>query len=482
MRSRLRPTVGRAWRATSQEATLLLRAARLDADDVQAIRDRRLRATLRHAAMHSRGWRQRLAESGVVIDRRVVLDRFEQLPPLARRELASDHHRFEIEDLSRRHAYRNTSGGSTGEPVEFVQDRNYLRWTRAVKATFDAFTGYVAGQPKFVIWGAASRDTSRHPPLSTRLRHWGKHETWVDAYRMEPAVMGRWAGIVNELRPVQILGYAESLDVWAQFLLDEAIRIRPPRAVMATAGTLNQQMRDTIEAGLGAPVFDRYGSREVSDIACETSRHDGLVIAPLHVHVEIVGTDGTPLGPGEEGEVLVTSLTNAAMPLLRYRIGDRAVWDSDPRDARTWQRRDVQQSPSLLVPVAWPRLARVTGRVTEHFVAADGALVHAGALRTRLYGIKGIRSYQLVQHTPTRVEVLIAVEDDDSAEVIPEIEGRLGPALAELLRGRIDLEVSRVADIEVPPSGKHRHTRCLVADVDERSAPSRDHSDRSEGR
>lgn len=482
MTSRLRPVAGRAWRATSQEATLLLRAAGLDAEDVKTIRDQRLRATLRHAAMHSLGWRQRLAEAGVVIDGRVFLERFEQLPPLARRDLASDPHRFEIRELSRRHAYENASGGSTGEPVRFVQDRSYLRWTRAVKAIFDAFTGYVAGQPKFVIWGAASRDTTRHAPFSTRLRHWGKNETWADAYRMEPAAMGRWAGIVNELGPVQILGYAESLEVWARFLLDEAIRIRPPKAVMATAGTLTQQMRDTIETGLGAPVFDRYGSREVSDIACETSQHDGLAIAPLHVHVEIVGADGTPLGPGDEGEVLVTSLTNGAMPLLRYRIGDQAVWDSDPQDARTWQRRDGQHSPSTLVPVAWPRLARVTGRVTDHFVAADGALVYAGALRTRLYGIKGIRSYQLVQHTTTRVELLLALEKGTPAEVIAEIEGRLGPALDELLRGRIELEVSRVTEIDVPPSGKHRHTRCLVADADERSGRFTDRTDGSEGR
>ena len=90
---------------------------------------------------------------------------------------------------------------------------------------------------------------------------------------------------------------------------------------MVTAGTLFEPIRQTIESVFQAPVFNRYGSREVGDIACECEAHSGLHVALPTQFVEILRPDGTAAGPGEIGEIVVTSLTNFAMPLIRYRIG-----------------------------------------------------------------------------------------------------------------------------------------------------------------
>jgi phenylacetate-CoA ligase len=60
------------------------------------------------------------------------------------------------------------------------------------------------------------------------------------------------------------------------------------------------------------------------------------VAAPLH-YVEILRDDGSPAAVGEQGEVVVTSLVNYAMPHIRYRIGDVACWsDRNCECGRHW--------------------------------------------------------------------------------------------------------------------------------------------------
>ena len=92
-----------------------------------------------------------------------------------------------------------------------------------------------------------------------------------------------------------------------------------------TADTLRDHMRARIERVYGCPVTNRYGSRELGDIAGQCSAVQGLHVFPWANYVEVVDDAGRPVGPGEEGELAVTSLINRAMPLIRYRIGDRGI-------------------------------------------------------------------------------------------------------------------------------------------------------------
>ena len=84
-------------------------------------------------------------------------------------------------------------------------------------------------------------------------------------------------------------------------------------------------MREEIERAFGCPVLNRYGSREVANVAAERVPGRGLEIFTYTHLLEVVDADGRPCGPGEEGDILVTCLANYAMPIIRYRIGDRAV-------------------------------------------------------------------------------------------------------------------------------------------------------------
>ena len=74
---------------------------------------------------------------------------------------------------------------------------------------------------------------------------------------------------------------------------------------------------------------DRYGSREFGNMAMSCEQEDGLHVIPTAAIIEILRPDGSPAEPGELGEIVITSLTARAMPMIRYRIGDTGVWAED---------------------------------------------------------------------------------------------------------------------------------------------------------
>ena len=78
------------------------------------------------------------------------------------------------------------------------------------------------------------------------------------------------------------------------------------------------------EAILQSRLFPHYGSREMAlggAITCPA--HEGMHLRENHVIAEIVDEHGRPLSPGETGELVITTVGMEAMPLIRYRTGDR---------------------------------------------------------------------------------------------------------------------------------------------------------------
>ncbi|HEY6170394.1 MAG TPA: AMP-binding protein, partial [Verrucomicrobiae bacterium] len=90
----------------------------------------------------------------------------------------------------------------------------------------------------------------------------------------------------------------------------------------------SEEMRREIQAALNLVAYDIYGLTEIigPGVAMECEHHNGLHVFEDHFYPEIIDPkDGQPLGFGVEGELVFTTLTKEAMPLIRYRTGDRTV-------------------------------------------------------------------------------------------------------------------------------------------------------------
>ncbi|MGZ4903500.1 MAG: phenylacetate--CoA ligase family protein [Halobacteriota archaeon] len=82
--------------------------------------------------------------------------------------------------------------------------------------------------------------------------------------------------------------------------------------------------RSVLERELGIQAFDSYGLSEMNGpgVAFECKEQNGLHFWSDHFVVEVLKPDGTPCAKGERGELVLTSLTKEALPLIRYRTGD----------------------------------------------------------------------------------------------------------------------------------------------------------------
>lgn len=103
-----------------------------------------------------------------------------------------------------------------------------------------------------------------------------------------------------------------------------------PGRVFSSGEYLSGATRAGVDEVWGVEVFDQYVATEVGFIAAECPAHRGLHVLDDHVLVEVVDDEGRPCPPGREGDVVLTALRSRTVPLIRYRIGDRATWADGP--------------------------------------------------------------------------------------------------------------------------------------------------------
>ena len=193
-----------------------------------------------------------------------------RLPVMTKDIIRRDFERLKSDDLSSRQWYYNTSGGSTGEPIRLVQDRDYN--THGIALAWLAYRcmGYEYGDRKVWIWGSERDILQGSMGLRAKVGRWLENCRTLNAFRMTPEDMRRFLKTMDERPARLIIAYAQALYDLAQFAEAESIRVRPQSAATTSAGTLYPYMRKTIQRVFQCPVYNFYGSREVGLVATES--------------------------------------------------------------------------------------------------------------------------------------------------------------------------------------------------------------------
>lgn len=419
------------------------RLERASAETLKAHTEKKLKKILLHAADTVPYYKTVLRECGVVTDKSVRLENFSKIPLLTKDIIRREGENLYSRDIKKRKAYANTSGGSTGEPVRFLQDSGYDDWNNATKIYFNAVLGKDLGQREIKFWGSDRDILEGTLTLKDRLINVLYNRRFFNSYRLNDEILADLVKLNNQFKPKAYWSYMEAALELADYLSRHKVPFDAPDIVISTIGPLTAAIKEKIEGGMGCRVYNQYGSREVGVIACQCRQQKGLHLFPWWNYVEVVGSDGRSVESGQ-GNVVVSTLQNYSMPLIRYDIGDVAVMGS--QDCPCGRKTSVLDS--------------VIGRTLGYFKKVDGTRVHSHFIVQSLFFREWIRRFQVIQEAFDKVVILI--EPKQNAKISEHEQQDIRSQTRVLMGSDCRVNICIVDKIERSSSGKFVYTICKV--------------------
>jgi phenylacetate-CoA ligase len=411
---------------------------------LRALQDERLAAAVARARARVPFYKDTLAAASME-DEDVTLERLADLP-FTRKDHLREHYPFGLFAVPREQQVRiHASSGTRGKPTVVGYTRADLELWREVMARALASAGAVPGQLIQVAYG--------YGLFTGGL---GFHD---GAEHMGLTVVPISSG--NTLRQILLLQdfRPQGLACTPSFALHIGESMREqgidPRALGVAYGLFGAEpwteaMRAQLEALWGCVAVDFYGLSEMigPGVATECAEaRDGLHVNEDHFLPEIVDPrTGASLPDGQEGELVLTTLTREALPMIRYRTGDVTRLDPSPcRCGRTTV-----------------RMARIKGR-TDDMLIIKGVNVYPSQLEAALLTLEDVAPhYQLLVDRrgsfPTLAVHVEPVErlvrEWGGFEAAPGERAALGARVAAQIRGHLGLnpEIAVVAPKTIPRS------------------------------
>lgn len=328
-----------------------------------------------------------IQKNNITYSKDTIFEDIKKFPIITKKEIRGN---FNLLRNPKIKGYKNTSGGSTGEQVEFLQDKNMYDHDAGTKGLFKEWAGRNEGELIIKLWGSERDFLKGGSGFQGFLVRTFTNIILLNTYRMTNNNMRKYIKIINEKKPKIIVAYVQDAFEFSKFISENKIKVYSPTSIITSAGTLFPKFKEVIEKAFRCHVFNRYGSREAGDMACDCEKHEGLHMNIFNYYIEILdNTLQDVTTEGSKGEIYVTHLHNYVMPLIRYKIGDIG------------QVTNKKCSCGRGMPL----LQKIEGRV-GCTLRTKKAAVSSTALTTTFY-LKSIKKYQVIQN---KNKFLIKVE------------------------------------------------------------------------
>lgn len=441
---------GMIWPAVPTPAGSLLLALQFQLEQTQWWPPERLRQQqfrqlgllLRHAHDTVPFYRERLGAAGYRPGMDIDDECFAALPRLTRAEVHARGDALHSRAMPAAHApvARGQTSGSTGTPVSFLT-------TRVTHLFWQAFNlrDHIWHRRDLGLKLATLRpDRGGRDDRGLSVAHWAPlldelFGTGSSSLLHSGNVLDRQIEWLVEQDPDYVLTLATNLLELAREMRRRGVRLPRLREARTFGDALGPEARAECAALLGVKLVDMYTSQEAGYLALQCPETDQYHVQSEGVIVEVLGGDGRPCAAGQAGKVVVTTLHNYAMPLIRYEIGDYAEPGAPCACGR-----------------GLPVIHRVLGRERNLAMTPDGRKFYPSFAAEVWSSIAPIRQIQLVQKTLGQIDVRYCAErglDGDE-------ERQLAGALRQSLGHPYEFTFIRLEQIPRAPSGKYEDFIC----------------------
>ncbi|MCK9295947.1 MAG: phenylacetate--CoA ligase [Desulfobulbaceae bacterium] len=397
--------------------------------DLEQLQLERLQSTLYRVATHVPFYRKKFKELAIDPDGFSSLEELRKLPFTTKDDLRNNYpyglFAVPLRDVVRLHA----SSGTTGMATVVGYTRNDLKnWSDMVARILTA-TGVDADDVVQIAFGYG---------LFTGGfgLHYGAERVGASVIPISSGNTKRQIQILQDFKTTALVCTPSYALLLADTMMAMDININTLQLKYGLFGgePWSEEMRTEIKNKLGIIATDNYGLSEVMGpgVAGECSYCNGLHINEDHFIVEVINPDTLePVTPGELGELVFTTITKEAFPVIRYRTRDLARLMPEPCPCgRTFQ-----------------RMTRVIGR-TDDMLIIKGVNVYPLQIESILFDIEGTEPhYQLIVEREGRLDKVTVL-----VEVVESIffdQMKKQRQLVELIKKRLATELGIGVDVKL---------------------------------
>jgi phenylacetate-CoA ligase len=366
-------------------------------DQLQHWQFEKLRDLLRHAYNTIPFYRRRIQAAGIDPKREVTYEQWMRLPILGRADVQrlGDVMVSQKIPTSHKPTAPILTSGSTGMPIRALTTRLTQQYWKALTLREHAWHNRDLSGKLAAIRAEGSDSV---PKEGLTLPNWGAPT--AEVYRTGPAArlsvqidIADQAAWLLAQQPQYLISYPSNLLALARYCQHNNLSLPQLREVRCYGETVTQELRDACRLVWGVPVTDMYSAQEVGYLALQCPDHEHYHVQAESAFVEVLDSDNKPCAPGEIGRVVITTLHNYAMPLLRYEILDYAEAGAPCTCGRSL-----------------PVLNRIMGRQRNMLVLPNGKRSWPTFPVKAWAHIAPIRQLQLVQKTMDVIEVRLVSE------------------------------------------------------------------------
>jgi phenylacetate-coenzyme A ligase PaaK-like adenylate-forming protein len=400
---------------------------------------RQLNAVVAHAARTVPFYRQRLLDAGITGHRAITPEDWLRMPLLTRQDIQTAGAALHSTALPPSHGKitKASTSGSTGTPVTVLATETTAFFWQVMTLREHLLHGRDLKGKMAVIRRISSGEAAY--PDGLVQGQWGNPVARVfengpiHALEIESSIAEQAEWLVRT-DPDYLRGYPTNLEALARYCDAQGLKLPRLKQCITFGELVLPHVRETCRDIWGVEIADSYSSQEVGYISLQAPGHEHHLVQADLVLVEVIDREGRPCGPGEVGRVVITSLHNFAMPLLRYEIADFA-----------------EVGPPCPTGRGLPVLTKILGRQRNMLVDREGNEYWPAFGVKTMTKIAPIRQFQLAQVALDKVEARLVPERAFTEAERAEVRAHL----ASRLPGTVSVEVKLLDEIPRSAGGKY---------------------------
>lgn len=335
---------------------------------------------------------------------------------------------YDITKLDKHH-----SSGSSGIQSFTYMTKDHTFYLRALQTHWWQWSGYKVGNT-LLQFGISQKRT-----IIKRFKDFFFRCYYVKAFGLSESDLEHVLKNISIKKNVYIAGYPSVIQELAQ--RSSALKLKPDvKGIVCFGDKLFNHYEEHIKKAFGeeTPIIDTYGCAEGLLMACKSDLHSYYIMTP-HVFLEIVDDEGQPVKDGTIGNVLVTSLTNYAMPLIRYKLGDLAI--ILPKNDYPKERK-----------YNYPLLKKVIGRETDIVKTFKGLTLNVHSFTGVFEYYQEIKQFKVIQNDLKSIIIEYIIEEKNIYDhiILSEIKTKIN----DLTHHCLDITFIKKQHIAPTASGK----------------------------